>query len=60
MRASKGETGAMVWNELMTTDRAVATEFYRATLGLEQFRMPESTMGYTMLRVGETEVAGVM
>ena len=56
----KGETGAIVWNELMTTDRAAATEFYRATLGLEQFQVPESTMDYTMLKAGETEVAGVM
>ena len=60
MRASKGETGAMVWNELMTTDRAAATEFYRATLGLDRFQVPESTMDYTMLKAGETEVAGVM
>ena len=56
----KGETGAVVWNELMTTDRAAAIEFYSTTLGLEQFQVPESTMDYTMLKAGDTEVAGVM
>ena len=56
----KGETGAMFWHELLTTDRAAAVEFYTAALGLEQFQVPESTMDYVMLRAGGTEVAGVM
>ena len=56
----KQETGAMFWNELLTTDRTAGLEFYKAVLGLEQFQLPETTMDYTMLRAGETDVAGVM
>ncbi len=56
----RGETGAMCWHELLTTDRDAAVEFYTAALGLERFQVPESSMDYVMLRAGETEVAGVM
>ncbi len=56
----KNETGAMFWNELLTTDRTAGLEFYKAVLGLEQFQVNESTMDYIMLRTGETDVAGVM
>ncbi len=54
----KGETGAMVWNELMTTDRNAAVDFYLAALGMER----GETMGpheYTMLKAGGADVAGV-
>ena len=55
----KNETGAMCWNELLTTDRPAAVNFYQAALGIE----PGDLMGpgqYAMLRAGGTEVAGVM
>ena len=55
----KNETGAMCWNELLTTDRPAAVRFYQAALGIE----PGDLMGphqYAMLRAGGAEVAGVM
>ena len=55
----KQETGAMFWNELLTTDRSAAVDFYVAALGVE----PGQTMQphqYSMLRAGGEEVAGVM
>ena len=55
----KGETGAMCWNELLTTDRAAATEFYISVLGMERGEVAEP-MDYVMLRAGGTEVVGVM
>ncbi len=56
----KGETGAMFWHELLTTDRAGAVEFYTAAFGLEGFQVPESNLDYVMLRNEGTEVAGVL
>lgn len=56
----KGETGAMYWHELLTTDRAGALEFYKAVFGLESFQVPESQLDYVMLRTEGTEVAGVL
>ena len=32
----KGETGAMIWNELLTTDRTAAIDFYVAAMGVER------------------------
>ena len=55
----KGETGAMCWNELLTTDRAAAVNFYQAALGLEPGAVIPP-LQYAMLRAGGTEVAGVM
>ena len=55
----KADPGAMIWNELMTSDADAAIEFYGALLGMER----GNTMGpmdYTLLRVADTEVAGVM
>ena len=54
----KGETGAMCWNELLTTDRAAAIEFYLNALGMERGEVAEA-MDYPMLKAGGTEVAGV-
>ena len=36
----KYETGAMCWNELLTTDRAAAIEFYVNVLGMERGEWP--------------------
>ncbi len=55
----KGEAGAMCWNELLTTDRAAAIDFYLATLGMERGEVM-GPMEYAMLKAGGTEVAGVM
>ena len=55
----KGETGTMCWNELMTTDRAAAIEFYVGVLGMERGETAEA-MDYPMLQAGGTEVCGIM
>ena len=55
----KGETGAMRWNELMTTDRAAGIEFYIKVLGLERGLVVQP-IDYAMLRAGGTEVCGVL
>ncbi len=55
----KGETGAMCWNELTTTDRNAGVEFYVNVLGMERGEVMQP-MEYAMLRAGGTEVAGVM
>lgn len=55
----RGETGAMFWNELLTTDRAAAVQFYVAALGMEPGEVIQP-MEYAMLRAGDDMVAGVM
>ena len=55
----KGEPGAMCWNELMTTDREAALEFYINVLGLERGWVVAATE-YATLRADGTEVCGVM
>ena len=55
----KEDPGAMVWNELMTTDSKAAVEFYRGLLGMEE----GETMGpmdYKLLRSQGIDIAGVM
>ena len=54
-----GEAGAMCWNELLTTDRSAAIDFYMAVLGMESGEVAEA-MEYPMLRAGGAEVAGVL
>ena len=56
----KGETGAMVWHELLTSDREAAVDFYRGAFGMERHQVPESSLDYVMLRAGGAEAAGVM
>ena len=55
----KGEPGSMCWNELKTTDREAAIEFYIKVLGLERGWVVEA-IDYAMLRAGGTEICGVM
>ena len=55
----KGEPGAIMWNELMTSDQTDATEFYTGLLGLGSGSM-EGSMEYTLLKVSGDDVAGVM
>lgn len=55
----KEDPGAMVWNELMTTDSKAAVVFYMGLLGMEEGQ----TMGpmeYKLLRSQGVDVAGVM
>ena len=54
----KFDVGAMCWNELLTTDRSAAIEFYLAALGMERGYVAEA-MDYPMLKAGGTEVAGI-
>ncbi len=55
----KNETGALIWNELMTTDPEDATRFYIGLLGMGSSKMP-GPMDYTLLNVGGIDVAGMM
>lgn len=64
-KANKGaqivnEHGALNWNELQTTDVDAALTFYEAVFGYKH-RTTDGTGGpYTLLSVGDREVAGVM
>ncbi len=55
----KNETGALIWNELMTSDPEKATQFYSGLLGMGSSKM-QGPMDYTLLNVGGTDVAGLM
>jgi predicted enzyme related to lactoylglutathione lyase len=55
----KGDSGTLMWNELLTNNSVDATQFYSGLLGLGSSKMP-GPMDYTMLNVGGTDVAGVM
>ncbi len=55
----KGEPGAMIWNELMTSSTSAAIEFYGGLLGLERGETM-GEMNYTLIRAQGTEVAGVL
>ena len=52
--------GAFSWCELMTTDVAAAKTFYTKLFGwgTEDMAMPEMT--YTVVKVGENSVGGIM
>jgi predicted enzyme related to lactoylglutathione lyase len=53
------EPGTRIWNELLTTDPAGATQFYTRVLGVSSEKMP-GPVDYTILNVGETGASGVM
>ena len=55
----KEETGAMFWNELLTTDRNAAVDFYVAALGVERGEVMQPHE-YAMLQAAGVNVAGVM
>ena len=55
----KDETGAIMWIELLTNAAEDATKFYSDLLGMSSSKMP-GPVDYTMLKVGGTDVAGVM
>ena len=52
------EPNTLVWNELYTRDLEKAKSFYKAAFGLDSEPVPG--MDYTMLKVGDRAVAGLM
>ena len=53
----KGESGAVVWSEVMTNSPSEAGAFYGAVVGVE---MTSAPMDYYLLRVAGSSVAGVL
>lgn len=56
----KDEPGAMMWNELMAAEFDKAVPFYESVLGVGHQVVPMPGMDYTLLTVGENQVAGAM
>jgi uncharacterized protein len=55
------ETGALIWNELITDKPESALAFYEAVLGVSSATVEMGAgQTYHMLKVGETEVGGCM
>lgn len=52
--------GAFSWNELSTTDTAAALEFYTKLFGWNTEVMHMGTMDYTVVKVGNQSIGGVM
>lgn len=52
------EPGALVWNELVSSDLAAALPFYESLVGLTAQDSPLGDMPYTTLHVGEAMVGG--
>jgi hypothetical protein len=52
--------GVFSWCELMTTDVAAAKAFYGKLLGWKMEDLPMEGMVYTVLKVGDQEVGGIM
>ena len=54
------QVGAFSWNELMTTDVKGAKAFYGELLGWGMQDMNSAGMNYTMAKLGDKEIAGMM
>jgi len=52
--------GAFCWNELMTSDVQGAKAFYSALLGWGMQDVNIDGMGYTLVKLGEEEIGGIM
>ncbi|MFV2055661.1 MAG: VOC family protein [Thiohalomonadales bacterium] len=52
--------GVYSWNELMTTDVPAAKAFYGELFGWALTDMNDSGTEYTMAKIGDTPVAGIM
>jgi predicted enzyme related to lactoylglutathione lyase len=52
--------GAFSWAELATTDVEGAKQFYTALLGWTTELAPVEGMSYTLAKVGQERVAGIM
>ena len=60
MNEDAKKQGAFGWTELMTTDVASATRFYSELFGWETEDYPMEGMTYTVLKVGDDPVGGIM
>ena len=54
------QVGAFSWNELMTTDVKGAKAFYGQLFGWGMQDMNSAGMDYTMAKLGDKEIAGMM
>ena len=54
------QPGAFSWNELLTTDVRGAKAFYGELLGWRLEDVKPSGMDYTLIKVGEKEIGGIM
>lgn len=54
------QAGKFSWNELMTTDVKGAKAFYGELFGWTMQDIKPGSMDYTMVKLGDTEVAGIM
>lgn len=57
---ANAKTPQFIWHDLMTTDPAAATAFYRAVIGWNAADSGAAGRGYTYLSAGTTPVAGLM
>lgn len=55
-----GETGSLVWTELLTTDVAKAQPFYTGLFGWKAEAMPMGPMTYTIWKNGSEQAGGMM
>ena len=55
-----GAQSSFVWYELMTSDAAAAKAFYAKVVGWSMQDMPMPGMTYTLLRIGDTQIGGLM
>jgi uncharacterized protein len=55
-----GETGALSWNELISTNADVAQRFYTQLFGWKAQPMPMPGFTYTILNSGDAPVGGLM
>jgi len=55
-----GTQSPFVWCELMTSDVAAAKAFYVKVVGWSTQDVPMPGMTYTLLRVGDTQIGGLM
>jgi predicted enzyme related to lactoylglutathione lyase len=55
-----GNQSSFVWYELMSSDVAASKTFYTDVVGWNTQDMPMPGMTYTLLRMGETQVGGLM
>src|SRR5277367_6723231 len=55
-----GTQSPFVWYELMSSDVAAAKAFYSKVVGWSAQDVPMPGMTYTLLRVGDTQIGGLM
>ena len=55
-----GTQGPFVWYEFMSSDVAASKAFYSKVVGWSTEDMPMPGMTYTILRIGDTQVGGMM